>query len=59
MTQEGDKEDKLEFTPEGETPGYISLDQARVLVIEHAREHTSFTEGGMLVEPWCQSDISL
>ena len=25
------EEDKLEFTPEGETLGYISLDQARVL----------------------------
>jgi len=31
MAQDGNNEDKLEFTPEGETPGYISLDQARVL----------------------------
>ena len=32
-------EDKLEFTPEGESLGYISLDQARVLAIQHARDN--------------------
>ena len=39
MAQDGDKEEKLEFTPEGETPGYISLDQARVLALQHARDN--------------------
>ena len=34
---EGKEEEKLEFTPEGETRGYISLDQARVLALQHAR----------------------
>jgi hypothetical protein len=38
-----EKEDKFEaFTPEGEALGYISLDQARVLAIQHARENTDF-----------------
>ena len=38
-----DKEDKFDaFTPEGEALGYISLDQARVLTIQHARENTDF-----------------
>ena len=38
-----DKEDKFDaFTPEGEALGYISLDQARVLAIQHARENTDF-----------------
>ncbi len=39
MAQEGDKEAQLEFTPAGETPGYISLDQARVLALQHARDN--------------------
>ena len=39
MAQEVDKEDKLEFTAEGETPGHISLDQARVLALQHARDN--------------------
>ena len=40
---EGKKEEeKFEFTPEGEVLGYISLDQARVLAIEHARENVDF-----------------
>jgi len=33
-----EEEEKLEFTPEGEVPGYISLDQARVLAMETARQ---------------------
>lgn len=38
-----EKEDKFEaFTPEGEALGYISVDQARVLAIQHARENTDF-----------------
>lgn len=37
MAQDGKEEDKLEFTPEGETFSYISLDQARVLALQHAR----------------------
>ena len=32
------KEEKLEFTPEGEALGYIYLDQARVLAMRTARE---------------------
>ena len=41
--EEGKKEEeKLEFTPEGETLGYISLDQARVLAVQHARENRDF-----------------
>ena len=39
MAQEGKDEHKLEFTPEGETLGYISLDQARVLALQHARDN--------------------
>ena len=32
-------EEKLDFTPEGEALGYIGLDQARVLVLQHARDN--------------------
>ena len=32
--------DKIDFTTEGETLGYISLDQARVLALRLAREDT-------------------
>ena len=40
---EGKKEEeKFEFAAEGEALGYISLDQARVLAIQHARENTDF-----------------
>ena len=35
-------EEKLEFTPEGEVLGYISMDQARVLALRTARENTDF-----------------
>ena len=44
MTEEPEKkeEDKLEFTAEGETVGYLSLDQARVLAMRTARENTDF-----------------
>jgi Tol biopolymer transport system component len=40
MAEDGGKkeEEKLDFTPEGETLGYISLDQARVLAMRTARE---------------------
>ena len=41
--EEGKKEEeKLEFTPEGEAIGYLSLDQARVLALRHARDNTEF-----------------
>ena len=41
--EEGKKEEyKLEFTPEGETLDYISLDQARVLALRQARDNTDF-----------------
>ena len=44
MVEDNGKEDepKLEFTPEGETLGYISLDQARVLALQHARDNPEF-----------------
>ena len=44
MIEKEDKkeEEKLEFTLEGESLGYIGLDQARVLAIVHARDHTDF-----------------
>ena len=35
-------EEKLEYTLEGETLGYISLDQARVRAMEHARDNRDF-----------------
>ena len=38
-----EKVDKFDaFTDEGEAIGYISLDQARVLAIQHARDNTDF-----------------
>ncbi|MCI0794731.1 MAG: hypothetical protein J4O03_14810, partial [Chloroflexi bacterium] len=37
---EGKQEEKFEFTTEGEALGYISLDQARLRAIQHARENT-------------------
>ena len=41
MVEDQDKKDeeKFEFTSEGEVLAYISLDQARVLAIEHARDN--------------------
>ena len=36
------EEEKFDFTSEGEVLGYISLDQARVLAVQHARENTDF-----------------
>jgi len=42
MSEEDKKEEKLEFTAEGEAFGYISLDQARVRAIEHARDNRDF-----------------
>lgn len=41
MVEDGSKkdEDKLEFTPEHDTPGYISLDQARVLALQHTGDN--------------------
>lgn len=37
MEEEGKQEEKFEFTEEGE--GYISLDQARVLALQYARDN--------------------
>ena len=56
MAEDQDKqEEKFDFTREGETPGYISLDQARVLAMRTARESpgsygSSFTEVPMAFE---------
>ena len=39
----GDKEDKFDaFSAEGESLGYISLEQARVLAMQHARDNRDF-----------------
>ena len=44
MAEDESKQDheKLEFTAEGETLGYISLDQARVSALQHARDNQEF-----------------
>jgi ABC-type transport system substrate-binding protein len=44
MAENGDgKDDKFDaFTREGEAVGYISLEQARVLAMRHARDNTDF-----------------
>ena len=42
LEEEGKKEDQFGFTAEGERLGYISLDQARVLAMEHARDNREF-----------------
>lgn len=43
---EGKKdEEKLEFTQEGEAVGYIGLDDARILALEHARDNRDFYGG--------------
>ena len=41
MAEEDSKEDfeKIEFTPEGETLGYISMEQARLLAMQTARDN--------------------
>ena len=39
----GNKEDKFDqFTAAGESLGYITLEQARILAIQHARDNTDF-----------------
>ena len=44
--------DKLEFTPESETRGYISLDQARVVALQHTRDnrevHGRYADRGLV-----------
>ena len=40
--EEGKKEDEFRLTPEGEAEDWITLEQARVLAIEHARDNTGF-----------------
>ena len=44
MAEDPEKKDeeKLEFDTAGQILGYISLDQARVLALQHARENTDF-----------------
>jgi hypothetical protein len=36
--EQGNKQDKLDYTRDGEALGYISLDQARVLAVRTAKE---------------------
>ena len=44
MAEDGEKkeEEKFEFDSTGEVLSYISLDQARVLPMEHARDNRDF-----------------
>ena len=42
VEDEGRKEEKFDFDAAGEALGYISLEQARVQAIEHARDNTDF-----------------
>ena len=43
VDEEGKKEEqKFDFDSSGEVVGYISLDQARVLAIQHARDNPDF-----------------
>ena len=44
MAEEEDKQnqDKFDFDQRGEAPAWISMDQARVLAIQHARDNTDF-----------------
>jgi len=44
MAEDHDKKDKekFEFTFEGKTLGYISLAQARLRTIQHARDNQAF-----------------
>ena len=39
---QGKEEEKFDFTGEGEAVNYISLAQARLLAMEHARDNTDF-----------------
>ena len=51
---EGKKEaEKFDFTSEREVLGYISLDKARVLAVQHARENTDFKGYVMPKLTWC------
>ena len=45
------EEEKFDVTSEGEAVAYISLDQARVLAIEHARDNTATGVLGALTPP--------
>ena len=44
MAEDADKqeENKLDFDLAGEAVAYISLDQARVLALQHARDNRDF-----------------
>ena len=42
MAEEEEKKDDFNFIPEGEVFNYISVDQARILAIQHAQENTGF-----------------
>ena len=39
VAEDGGKEEKFDFTDAGEALGYISLDQARVMALQHARDN--------------------
>lgn len=54
MAEDQDKKDeeKLEFSPEGEFLGYISLDQAQVLARQTARETPGAYGSGFYGVPW-------
>ena len=42
MADEDNKEEKFEFTSDGEVVGYISLEQARLRAMQHARDNPDF-----------------
>ena len=42
MQEEEKKEDKFDFDATGQALEYISLDQARVLAVQHAQQNTAF-----------------
>ena len=55
--EQGKEEEKFDFTSEGEAVGYISLDQARLLAMQTAREtpgeYGSEYQGvSMAFQPW-------
>jgi len=51
LDPEDKKEDSFEFDSAGETIGYISLDQARILAMCHARENTCLPSGRIVDAP--------
>ena len=47
-----EEDEKLEFTPEGETLGYVSLPQATLIAIQAARESPGNYAAVLGTSPW-------